>query len=313
MHELVPIMSWLDDPAPDTVRAALGTVAPWLRDESIVVAPRVGADDPEWASSSAVVADRYVAKFAWAEPAARRLHNEIKVLRALGGPRPAINRLPRVVASETDPVLLVTERVTGRSGFEVADSLSPAGIGCELGSFLAELHHPDVRDRLTDLTPPWTQPAETADLRHRLGHFLRTDQRPVLESWCDWVDRVLASPGRSVVVHGDFHGNNQVWDEERLRLVVDFETVGLGEPEYDFRVISPVGPTVSPLPETIEHYERLTGAKISLDRVVAWHIRSVLGDALWRSEAAVALPDHRTPPEWVDDLAERLRLLGIDP
>lgn len=313
MHELVPTMSWLDDPSPETVAAALGKVAPWLRDAPIAVAPRVGVDDPEWSSSSAFVADRYVAKFAWAEPAARRLHNEIVVLQALSGPPPMIDRIPRVVVAETDPVLLVTERVAGNSGFEIADSLSPAGIGTELASFLAELHHPDVRARLTDLAPVWAQPAATEDIRRGLDRFVRADQRAVLGTWCDWVDNVLAVPGRSVVLHGDFHGNNQVWHQGRLRLVVDFETVGLGEPEYDFRGIVPVGPTVTPLPETIEHYQRLTGSRLSLDRVTAWHIRSVLGDALWRSEAGVALPDYRTVPEWVDDLAVRLRLLGIDP
>jgi hypothetical protein len=46
---------------------------------------------------------------------------------------------------------------------------------------------------------------------------------------------------------------------------------------------------------------------------MAWHLRTALGDALWRSEAGVPLPDHRTPPAWVDDLAERFAALGIDP
>ncbi|MFD2415158.1 hypothetical protein [Amycolatopsis pigmentata] len=34
---------------------------------------------------------------------------------------------------------------------------------------------------------------------------------------------------------------------------------------------------------------------------------------MWRSEAGIPLPGHRTPPEWVDDLAERFGSLGIDP
>jgi hypothetical protein len=49
------------------------------------------------------------------------------------------------------------------------------------------------------------------------------------------------------------------------------------------------------------------------DRVMAWHLRNALGDALWRSEAGLPLADHRTPPEWVDDLAARIGALGIDP
>lgn len=46
---------------------------------------------------------------------------------------------------------------------------------------------------------------------------------------------------------------------------------------------------------------------------MAWHLRNALGDALWRSEAGIPLPDHRTPPEWVDDLTARFSALGIDP
>jgi len=38
-----------------------------------------------------------------------------------------------------------------------------------------------------------------------------------------------------------------------------------------------------------------------------------LGDALWRSEAGIPLADHRTPPEWVEDLAARFGALGIAP
>jgi hypothetical protein len=46
---------------------------------------------------------------------------------------------------------------------------------------------------------------------------------------------------------------------------------------------------------------------------MAWHLRTALGDALWCSEAGIPLAEHRTPPEWVDDLAARFTMLGIDP
>ncbi|GAA1673388.1 hypothetical protein GCM10009745_15410 [Kribbella yunnanensis] len=39
--------------------------------------------------------------------------------------------------------------------------------------------------------------------------------------------------------------------------------------------------------------------------IMAWHLRTVLADALWRSEAGVPLPDHRSADEWVDDLGDR--------
>ena len=63
---------------------------------------------------------------------------------------------------------------------------------------------------------------------------------------------------------------------------------------------------------TLHHYNHLTTRTLSLDRVMAWHLRSMLDDALWRSEAGVPLPDLRTPPAWMDDLSTRLATLGID-
>jgi hypothetical protein len=42
-------------------------------------------------------------------------------------------------------------------------------------------------------------------------------------------------------------------------------------------------------------------------------VQGRLGDALWHSEAGIPLNDHRTPPQWVDDLAARFSALGIDP
>jgi hypothetical protein len=49
-------------------------------------------------------------------------------------------------------------------------------------------------------------------LRERFGTWARPDQRRIIMRWCDWSDAVLASPGPAVLVHGNLHGDNQVWD-----------------------------------------------------------------------------------------------------
>ena len=119
-------------------------------------------------------------------------------------------------------------------------------------------------------------------------------------------------------VHGDFHPYNQLWDprEPRLILVADFETSGIAEPEYDFRVIPSFGPDIDLLTSTINEYVALTGRHLSLTRLMALHIRTTLGDALWRSEAGLPLLLPRrgggTPDDYVDELAARLALIGID-
>ncbi|WP_433040828.1 hypothetical protein [Dactylosporangium sp. CS-033363] len=79
-----------------------------------------------------------------------------------------------------------------------------------------------------------------------------------------------------------------------------------------------VSDAIGPLPDPTTHtepvpaqfvtqYQRLTGTTVDLDRVMAWHLRTVLGNALWRTEAGVALPDGRTPAQWVDDPTGRFQ------
>jgi len=178
------------------------------------------------------------------------------------------------------------------------------------------LHYPAARRRagaaVGTLTGPQLPPATTRTLRQRLATWIRPDQRRAVIRWCDWADAVLGSPGPAVLVHGDLHGDNQVWDHDELRLVVDFETIGVAEPEYDLRAIPGTGPGVELLTAVMRHYQQITGRELSASRAMAWHLRTAFGDALWRSEAGLPLPDHRTPPEWVDDLAARFSALGID-
>jgi hypothetical protein len=73
------------------------------------------------------------------------------------------------------------------------------------------------------------------------------------------------------------------------------------------------GPGIELLTAVMRHYQQITGRQLSADRVMAWHPRTALGDALWRSEAGIPLADHRTPPTWVEDLSTRFSAFGIDP
>ena len=224
-----------------------------------------------------------------------------------------------VVAVSTDPVLLVTRIVPGVSLFEVIDSIDRDRAGEQLARFLAALHDPVARQRteavIGKLTGTHLPPATPGTLRERFGRWIRPDQRRTITRWCDWADAVLASPGPAVLVHGDLHGDNQVWHHDELRLVVDLETVGAAEPEYDLRTFPgpAMGPGVELVTALMRHYHQLTQRQLSIERVMAWHLRAALGDVLWRSEAAIPLADHRTAPEWVDDLAARFDMLGVDP
>src|SRR5262249_59332807 len=102
--------------------------------------------DPKWWSSSTVAGGRFLVKFAWSRPAALRLAIEIGILTALGR-EPRVPFLPTVVASSTDPVLLVTRLLPRASLFHALDAIDRDRAGRQLARFLAALHHPASRQR----------------------------------------------------------------------------------------------------------------------------------------------------------------------
>jgi aminoglycoside phosphotransferase (APT) family kinase protein len=308
---------WLAECSAAALREALEAVAPELSGYPLAVPGPDGKQEALWHSGNVPVGDQFFVKFAWSRPAALRLAREIGVLTALAR-EPKVPFLPAVVASSADPLLLITRRVPGTSLFEVADSVDPDRAARQLVRFLAVLHDPAARQRteaaVGPLTGPQLPPATTSTLRERLGTWIRPDQRRTVAAWCDWADAVLGSPGPAVLVHGDFHGDNQVWDGDELRVVLDFENVGIAEPEYELRAFPGpgMGPGVELLTAIMHQYQQVTGRQLSPARVMAWHLRQALYDVVWRSEAGLPLNDRRTAPQWVEDLAARFTALGSD-
>jgi aminoglycoside phosphotransferase (APT) family kinase protein len=308
-------MRWLPGPSPSAVAEALRAVAPELSGLPARIPDLSSSDDPVWQMSSAALGEDFVVKFAWSEPAARFVLHQIRVLEALAREPPAVPFLPEVVASGTDPLILVTRRVRGSSLFKVADSINRDHAGTQLARFLAALHGDEARQRVEAVTgavPAWYPLAATSALRERFGRWVTPEQQREVVRWCGWADEILAEPRPRVLVHGDLHGDNQVWDGGELKAVLDFENAGAGEPEYELRAFPGpgTGPGVELLTAVMRHYERIAGRELSVERVMAWHIRQALGDALWRSEAGIPLPDHRAPGDWVADIAARFRSLG---
>jgi aminoglycoside phosphotransferase (APT) family kinase protein len=305
---------WLSGPSPAAVAEALRAVAPELSRLPVDIPDPGGQDDPVWQSSSGALGEDFFLKFAWSEPAARRVLHEIRVLEALAC-EPAVPFLPEVVASGTDPLILVTRRVRGSSLFRVVDSVSQDHAGMQIARFLAALHGAEARQRVEAVTgavPAWYPLVTTSALRERFGRWVTPQQQRKVVRWCDWADEILAEPRPQVLVHGDLHGDNQVWDGGQLKAVLDFENAGAGEPEYELRTFPGpgMGPELELLTAVTRHYERIARRELSLERLMAWHLRQAIGDALWRSEAGLPLPDRRAPGEWVADTAARFRSLG---
>lgn len=308
-------IGWLDSPAPEQLRSAIGHLMPELRHRSLVLHDRVVTSDPRFFQGSAILDGAYVVKFAWSEPPARRIVHEGRVLAVLAKARRHL-AVPRLVATSTDPALLVTELVRGEPlSWEAANEVSGKRrlrLVEGLAGFLAGLH-----DGVTFLAAqedgivlerPVPQ-ATTNDIRTRLGRFVERSQLALVDQWCDWVDETLAEPSDISMLHGDLHGHNVVWDPPSgaLRLVADFETAGAGDPAFDFRYLPGQAETVDFFHDVARRYEQMSERALDLRRVMAWHIRTVLGDALWRTEANVPLPGGGgTASSWVDELQVRM-------
>ncbi|HEY2792703.1 MAG TPA: aminoglycoside phosphotransferase family protein, partial [Micromonosporaceae bacterium] len=234
-------MRWLPDRSVESLADAIRTVAPELATEPITLPGRIMQSDPVWHASTAQIGDAYVAKLAWSGPAAKRIAHEIDVLRALAG----WAYVPEVVAAGTDPLLLVTRRVEGSSLFRVIDSIDRDRAGVQLAQFLAALHEPATLRRIESAPKAGDGPGyplAAAVLSERIRPFIRPGQHATVGRWCDWADAVLAEPRPDVLVHGDLHGDNELWRRDRLLLVVDWETAGRAEAAYDLRAVLGTGP-----------------------------------------------------------------------
>lgn len=319
-------LGWLGEYSESALRSALRVAGGGLDQFPIELTGTNDLSRPIWASGSATVDGRFLAKFAFSEPTAVRVWHEARVLMLLAD-LPAFD-VPDVVAASPNPACLATRIVEGGVPLchELVRASLPArvdALGAELARFLANLHAPQIlalaSERLGD---PLRRPepglqATTDELRHRFTPMVKARERAGVRRWCDWVDEQLAAPAEAVFVHGDFHPDNQLWDagDLRLLLVVDFETSGVAEPEYDFRAIPSFGPGIDLLSSTVDKYVALTGRRLSLERIMALHVRTTLGDALWRSEAGLPLllprPGGGTPDDYVDELVKRFAQLGI--
>jgi aminoglycoside phosphotransferase (APT) family kinase protein len=316
---MVMAIGWLEDGSEESLRAAMAECAPRLAHLPISINAWHAQSNPLWWSSSAVVDERFLVKFAWSEVRAIRLWREGIILERLRALEPSLPT-PELIVLSKDPALVVTRRIAGvplswdwASGMSAQET---TGVARQIAAFLVRLHGADTARVLGDL--PEVHPTAQADsgvLRARFPRLVDDGRAELVMRWCDWVDAVLdggqAAP--PVLVHGDLHGYNQVWDPApaSLRAVVDFEESGAADRHFDLRYL----PSNARGPElvlaVIGAYERLSEQRLDVERIMAWHVLTALGDGLWRTEAGVALPGGGTAKTYVDDLKVMMQSLGL--
>lgn len=310
-----------------TLRAVLAAAAPRLATLPLALVRAPDTANPLFASAGVRIGGRAYAKFAFSELTAIRLMREAQALRLLG--EEVGLPVPALIAAARDPAFLATAWVNGGAplGFRAVAASDPgrrAALADELAGFLAQLHAPDTlalalaREGIERLprVPEAGLHIPTDELRTRLAPIVEPRRRATIGRWCDWIDEQLASPAPAVLVHGDFHPYNQLWDLDAPRLiaVTDLESCGLAPAEFDFRVLPVFGPGVELLLAVVDRYEALSARRLALPRIMAHHLLNYLGDAVWRTEAGIALPEPgTTPSDYVEEAAGRLAALGIRP
>ncbi len=149
--------------------------------------------------------------------------------------------------------------------------------------------------------PPRAQ-ADVEELRSDLKAMVRADQWPDVLALLGRVERVLSLPGPDpVVLHGDLHGYNMVWDGRNLVAVCDFENLAFGDPSFEVRYLPDNAPTQAYFLAVLNALRR-AGHHDDPERALAWHVLTRLGDACWRTLAGVDLPGGGTPEQWVSEL-----------
>jgi aminoglycoside phosphotransferase (APT) family kinase protein len=308
------VQPWLEGPSAEAVRAAVRSVAPHVAGAVRLSDELYLGSKPSWQRGTAWLGAGHVVKFAWSQAAANEVDRERRALLALAE-TPFRRWLAPIEATSERPLLIVTRRVEGEpcAGAALADGA--AAVPGDLAEALATLHDPAVLEAVTravaDLPEPVPQ-AGTDAIRGRLHPFVDPAHLPRIRRWCDWVDEVQSgAAGERVLLHGDAHGYNLVVAGSRLRCVLDYDAVAAGDHHFDFRYLPDIEPTIGFFRRAVERYERLTGRRIEPAPVLAWHIRTVLGDALWRSEAGVPLPGGGgTVDEWIEALQGRIARLA---
>ena len=306
------VQTWLESPTAEAVRDAVRCAAPELSGEVRLNDGLLLSSIPFWRRGTAWLGTGHVVKFAWSEAGAAQLDRERRVLLALAE-TPYRRWLPPVEATAERPVLIVTRRVAGTPcEGAVAD---PAGaVPGELAEAFAALHDPGVLAAVTRAVgdPPAPTPqADTDAIRQGLGRFAVPAHVPQIRRWCDWVDDVQADrAGGRVLLHGDAHGHNMLVDAGHVRCVLDYDAVSAGDHHFDFRYLPAIEPTLAFFCRVAEGYERRTGRTVEPAPALAWHIRTVLGDALWRSQAGVPLPGGGTLDGWVEEMRDRIDALA---
>ncbi len=143
-----------------------------------------------------------------------------------------------------------------------------------LGRLHTELHNIDPSTLMKTITPEVGGTIRYS-ITEYLDEFIRKNNHTRLFPALRWVLDHRPPSEPSVICHGDFHGDNILWDNDKVSAVLDWDAFRFEEPAWDIayiivklRAFFPQGYPSFPINEYVDRYFRSYNErrKIGLDR-----------------------------------------------
>jgi len=103
----------------------------------------------------------------------------------------------------------------------------------------------------------------------------------------------LRNPSDGVVVHGDVHLDNVIWDGERLVALIDHEWARLGPPDLELQPLRPADDTTALIRSVIDAYPGIAAHPQFVERLWLYDLSATLRDLLVK--APLPATDHLPP------------------